>query len=143
MDTLVRRSYIEDVKIGNTKTGRRPEKSGPEHYMRPAFPTKVDGFNWLETLHDEPDTFNDPLRQAKLRDCPEGFSRSHFCNADGAPNPSCGTGQDSGVEEYVKFCARDEEHYEKQNIAECCLTRDENEEDFKRCPMDYCKSKYV
>ena len=53
--------------------------------MRPATPSNKKGYSFLAELYDK-DEFSDPLSMDDLRECPEGFTRHHYCNADGYLN---------------------------------------------------------
>lgn len=134
----------EECWIGHFKQSLVP--AGMASYLnivRPAFPVNYVPF--LNDLYNR-QKWSDADDEEDLQSCPEGFTRrNHTCFTDGYPAPGCGSGGDGNPEvgndsDAVKFCSRDSDHYEKSNIAECCLSVEDDNDRFSRCPTKFCKS---
>jgi hypothetical protein len=108
--------------------------------MRPAYPNNSNEIDKIDTL-------DSAVFSSNLLPCPSGFSRELNCELDGwsTDNPGCGFVSSNNKDEdsAIRFCARDESHFTNENIAECCLEREEESSNFKNCPRDYCVSNKV
>ena len=136
--------FSKDVtnEMDNCGTCRMSGVSG----MRPAYPTSK---SIIQTLSNKGE-LNSTFWVGGLDNCPTGFTRDLYCALDGHDNavgsdaaPGCGFGDDTDEDSLARFCARDPAHYTDDNIAECCLEREEDSSHFKTCPRDYCVSTKV
>jgi len=139
-----------DCKIGEVH-GRRPAYPNDKTVIKQVMPKDTNNLGF---------SLYSPLYTSGLEGCPTGFSRELSCALDGrdqtedylrvnVPVPGCGFGDDAGVSNLGKFCARKSEDYADENVAQCCLGSiaggPEVDIDghpiqaaYKDCPRDYC-----
>lgn len=96
---------------------------------------------------------------SNVASCDSKLTRTFKCDLDGSTDsstPGCGNAKDGKEDSTVQFCARNEDHYTKENIAKCCLGHGTTangpevdskgaklNDEFDNCPMDYCVTRRV
>ena len=150
-------------------TGTQPDcKIGNVNGQRPAYPNNKTVIKQVMSNESHLGfSVNSPLYTSGLEGCPTGFSRELSCALDGRDNaegsqgpggsivvPGCGFGDDDGVSNIGKFCARDSSDYSDENVAQCCLGTLGNgpevdtkgipmSDSYKNCPREFCTSRIV
>lgn len=129
------------------RTAHSSAFAGSSSQLGPAYPTDVAPISG----HIVADQDLEDMRQ-----CPPSHPRSFACHGDGESigpdEPGCGMKRKGidDLDDVIRFCAKDNRHYNTLNVMECCMgpleggpgkgDPDTAGSQYTECPTDYCRT---